>query len=153
MRSLNSDHVSVFSLTLYIKHRVEETLMRLICLWPQTTGVFLIIQFTSARPCLFTANINKKTCQTWRLCLKHHSCPTKPWSFQIQYFFSGLEPRAGPKNSLRCLIHAMKSMLRPVSACDFISLSGQLMTAGASPRPRRCGGRSNRPHWQTGSGS
>lgn len=67
--------------------------------------------------------------------LKNRSCPAKPWSFQIQYFITDLEPRAWRLNGQRWLIHAMKSMFRSVSV-RVISLASARRSISLSGRPR-----------------
>lgn len=101
---------------LHTAYIVEKVLMRLRCLWPQNTHCFILIMSTPVHPTSPLMYCRYQSKEMPQRCLfNNRSCPTKPWSFQIQYFFTDLEPQVGQLNSLRCLIHAMKSMFRPIS--------------------------------------
>lgn len=74
---------------LHAVHTVEKALMRLKWL---LNDVHLSISFTSLLI----------YCK-YKILIKNHSGPTKPWSFQIQYLFTDLDPLVVWPNSLPML--------------------------------------------------
>lgn len=67
--------------------------------------------------------------------LKTTGWPTKPWSFQIQYFSTDLETLVGRLRGRRCLIHGMKSMFRHIFI--HVSLGEEYLSAFMVNKKRR----------------